>query len=293
MIGVSPAYFLSRSGPTFGPRETLVGLPLLAKLGYGGYQAEVFQEERMEDWDSRSTQALLSKADSLGLRCTAFVAHFMGSRFASETALLQGFDKDIALRALALGAELCPGGIFALPLPSLSAPGPSAARDRARKNDLKPVLRESLLQLLNLAMAKGLSLGLELMPGNALGGSQDFLALCEEPGFAGLGLVFDTGHFWAMGEAPQRLPSLLGRRIVATHLCDNDGIHNLSLCPGDGSIAFQATIDGLIENGYMGSLDIEIVCAREQVKQEYGKALVIMDNLSAGSPRFSGYKALS
>jgi sugar phosphate isomerase/epimerase len=156
----------------------------------------------------------------------------------------------------------------------------------------QPALIRQLGRLSEMTKAAGLTLALELMPGNALGGSRDFLELCESPPFEDLGLVFDTGHFWAMGEAPERLPGLLGRRIVATHLCDNDGIRNLSLRPGAGTIAFQETIDELKSCGYKGSMDLEIVCARENLETEYGKAIGILSSLIAGRTRLHKHTAL-
>ncbi len=283
MIGVSPAYVLSSYGPSFGPYDSLAGLPLLAELGFESFQAEVFKEELLEAWTPLSTQALKNKAESLGLCCGVFVAHFLGSDFATAEALNGKLDEEKVRKALQLGATLCANGIIAVPLPPLDAAHSTKPRD---------ALLKKLGRLSEMTSAAGLRLALELMPGNALGGSRDFLRLCEQPGFADLGIVFDTGHFWAMGEAPQGLPALLGRRIVATHLCDNDGIRNLSLCPGDGTIAFRETLSALKACGYNGSLDVEIVCPKEAVEREYGKAMRIMRGLTADNARLPGTKAL-
>jgi sugar phosphate isomerase/epimerase len=125
-----------------------------------------------------------------------------------------------------------------------------------------------------------LRLALELLPGNILGGSAAFMDLATEPGFEDLGLLLDTGHFQVMGEAVPELARTLGSRIVATHLCDNDGITNLSLCPGDGTIPFPATIKALGKAGYQGSMDIEIVCPRESVETEYRRAFTRIKELA-------------
>jgi sugar phosphate isomerase/epimerase len=284
MIGVSPAYVLSACGPSFGPYDTLASLPLLAELGYEAFQAEVFKEELLDAWTDLSMQALKNKAAGLGLSCGVFVAHFMGSRFSSSASLMEELDEDEVRKTLHIAATLCAKGVFAVPLPPL---------DGAPKEKSFDALVRKLRRLSEMSKAAGLTLALELMPGNALGGSRDFLRLCELPGFADLGLVFDTGHFWAMGEAPEGLPALLGRRIVATHLCDNDGIRNLSLRPGAGTIAFRETLSELLACGYKGGLDLEIVCAREDVEREYGKAIETLIDLIAGKARLQGHTALS
>ncbi len=284
MIGVSPAYFLSAYGPSFGPYDTIAGLPLLAELGYQAFQAEVFLEDMLVAWTPLSMRALRNKASSLGLSCGVFVAHFLGSRYSTLDALLRDPDEDNIVKALDIAVTLCPGGVFAVPLPPLDAPAGKRPH---------PALARHLGRLGEMAKAAGLTLALELMPGNALGGSRDFLKLCELPHFADLGLVFDTGHFWAMGEAPEGLPSLLGRRIVATHICDNDGIRNLSLCPGAGTIAFRETIMELKACGYTGGMDLEIVCAREGLESEYGKAIGILSSLIAGRDRLHEHSALA
>jgi sugar phosphate isomerase/epimerase len=284
MIGVSPAYILSACGPSFGPYDTLASLPLLAELGYEAFQAEVFAEELLDAWTALSMQAVKNKAAGLGLGCGVFVAHFMGSRFSTIDALLSELDESQTQKALTIGATLCPGGVFAVPLPPLDG--------APNEKSLEPLMQK-LKRLSAMTKSAGLTLALELMPGNALGGSRDFLKLCERPGFSELGLVFDTGHFWAMGEAPESLPALLGRRIVATHLCDNDGVRNLSLRPGAGTIAFGETLSELIACGYKGGLDLEIVCAREDVEREYGKAIGILIDLIAGKARLQGHTALS
>ncbi len=283
MIGVSPAYFLSAYGPSFGPYDTLAGLPLLAELGYQAFQAEVFKEDMLDAWTPLSMQALRNKASSLGLSCGVFVAHFLGSRYSTIEELSREPDEDKIAKALDIAVTLCAGGVFAVPLPPLDAPAGKRPH---------PALIKRLGRLSEMTKSAGLTLALELMPGNALGGSRDFLKLCEQPLFADLGLVFDTGHFWAMGEAPEVLPALLGRRIAATHLCDNNGIQNLSLCPGAGTIAFRETIDELKACGYTGGMDLEIVCARENLESEYGKAIGILSSLIAGRARLHKHSAL-
>jgi len=273
MIGVSPAYFISSFGTAFGPAQIAAGLPFLAEAGFGAFQAEVFMEDVLPDWTPEATAALTSAAETLGLRCTAFVAHFLGGAFSSGASLSAGPSEPSVRKAVSIAASFPGNRIFVVPLPAFSG-NAEAARD-AFVSRLRSLVAE--------AEEAGFELALELMPGNVLGGPTAFAGLCKQPGFGRLRLLFDTGHFWAMGEPVAALPELLAGRIVATHLCDNDGVENLSLCPGDGTIPFAATAAALRKASYAGSYDVEIICPRERVKHEYGKAVARLENLEKGT----------
>lgn len=303
MTGVSPAYFLSRSGPGFGPADMVSGLPFLAETGYGAFQAEVFIDSILPLWTEVATKAVADTARTNGLRCSAFVAHFIGTVFSSGKALSQGLPLVQTKAAVAIASSIIssivvtkddkPGNnqaddrsgsrVFVVPLPAFAWPEAPGTPGTGEKHDAECAsrFRDIIETLSALCSSEDLLLALELLPGNILGGSSGFLGLVTEPGFADLGLLLDTGHFWAMREAVQDLPLTLRSRIVATHLCDNDGIVNLSLCPGDGTIPFPAMVKALGAAGYAGSLDLEIVCSRDSVETEYRRAFSRFRDITA------------
>ncbi|PKL08291.1 MAG: hypothetical protein CVV51_09670 [Spirochaetae bacterium HGW-Spirochaetae-7] len=276
MIGVSPAYFLSRHGPSFGPREIERSLPFLADSGYDSFQAEVVQETFLDAWNGRSSAEVNAQAGTLGLRCSAFVAHFLCESFSSMAALLEPFNEDSLKRALAIASSFTGNKVFAVPLLPVKEVVP-------RSSAMEKALEDKLGLLLGTAGAAGFQLALELVPGNVLGGSSKFLRLVGKPGLGDMRLLLDSGHFWVMGESLGSLPDALVSRIVATHLCDNDGIENLSLCPGDGTVPFADLVDGLVASGYPGSFDIEIVCAGGVVGPEYRKAITRVKSMLPGA----------
>lgn len=273
MIGVSPAYFISSYGKAFGPAQIASGLPFLAEAGYGGYQAEVFMESTLPDWTPEATATVVAAADTLGLRCTAFVAHFLGGTFSAEAALSSGPSRSSVRKAISIAASFPGNRIFVLPLPAFSGNADAA----------RGLLVARLENLVHAVEAAGLELALELMPGNVLGGPREFSGLCGRSGFSRLRLLFDTGHFWAMGEPVAALPEALAGRIAATHLCDNDGAENLSLCPGDGTIPFAATVAALRKTAYAGSYDVEIVCRKDSVRHEYARAVALLKSMEKGT----------
>ena len=279
MYGVSPAYFFSSFGPGFRPSDIETALPGLLDLGYESFQAEAFQAEVAESWTGRDSARLSARARDLGLSVGTFVAHWLGSEFSNPEALGRPGSLPGAPRALEIAAALGGAPVFAVPLPALALSGAGSAEAAALEASrirLRSPLIEKLGALAEAVGQTGFRLALELLPGNALGGSAEFLELISLGGLEGVGLVLDTGHFHAMGEDLPGLPRRLAGAIAATHLCDNDGHVNLSLAPGEGTIPFEALMTALAASGYPGGLDVEIVCPPADLAREYRKALEVL-----------------
>ncbi len=282
MYGVSPAYFYSSYGPEFRPSDIEAALPGIRDLGFETFQPEAFRAEIAAAWTGTDSESLASRARDLGLSVGPFVAHWVGAEFSTPDALgRRGLTDDVP-RALAIASALGCAPVFSVPLPSL--PGAAGTvLDRVRA-ELRGALVEKLGLLAEAAREAGFRPALELLPGNVLGGSVEFLNLRSIPGLQNLGLVLDTGHFHAMGEDVPALPSRMGGSIAATHLCDNDGIENLSLAPGAGNIPFRPLLAELAASGYAGNLDLEIVCAPGDVAREYRNALKTLRGMEAAQP---------
>jgi sugar phosphate isomerase/epimerase len=112
-----------------------------------------------------------------------------------------------------------------------------------------------------------------------VGGIEGFLVICNELNSPDLGINLDTGHAWACREIVPLLPFRLKDRIFGLHLCDNFGTENLSLAPGKGSIEWKPFMKNLLGSGYNVSLDIEIGCETENVKNEYVAGLKYISSL--------------
>ena len=63
--------------------------------------------------------------------------------------------------------------------------------------------------------------------------------LNRHPGF---GTTFDIGHAHHSGVPPERFIELLGHKIEAVHLHDNNGTHDEHLAPGRGSVDFGGVL---------------------------------------------------
>ena len=276
MIGVSPAFFISRFTNRFTPEDVAAGLKALAQMGYEGFQLEVFHPESLPAWVRRGASLVRREANALNLKATQFVAHFMLEAFASPETLQSdgGIEEMKSVLEIAARFEEC--SIVTLPLGEFRTPRNSSVKDYLGFFDR---CVEKIGLLLELLEGSSQRLALEILPSAIIGGTDGFLRLCERLRTNNLCFNFDTGHAWASKENLCLIPAKLGRRIVGTHLCDNLGNENLSLRPGAGSINWPGLIESLRASGYEGAFDIEIICRPEETRDEYTQARAYIETL--------------
>ncbi|MDP2791948.1 MAG: sugar phosphate isomerase/epimerase [Rectinemataceae bacterium] len=270
MFGVSPAYFFSRYTTDFTVAQYAEGLDQLKSMGFGGFQLEVFKAERIGEWLD-GADALAARAAALGMTVSQFVAHFLLYATKDEVALLSDCGYEDMKHVVEIVSRFPGCGVVTLPLSPFAFPaGASFSLDDWKR--LWEGLCAKLLRMAGIVESAGLKLALEIVPGCLLGGTEGLLRFSRETGNASIGYNFDTGHAWSSKENIATLPAKLAGRIYGTHLKDNFGFENLALPPGEGNIPWESVVDGLLRNGYTGSFDLEIACARpEDVEAAYAK----------------------
>jgi sugar phosphate isomerase/epimerase len=252
------------------------GLIEIAELGFQQFQLEVFHAETLAEWVNGGSQKVRQRSGDLGIQPSQFVAHFMLNAFSSTVSVMS----DTALTEINSVLEIVERfedcSLVTIPL------GAFDAQKVIRPGDYKALFDrcvEKIGCLLEKVEESGRRLALEIMPSAVIGGIDGFMRLCEQLGTDTLGLNFDTGHAWAAKENVYMIPAKLNGQLLGTHLCDNFGNENLSLRPGAGSIDWPAIINGLRISGYDGAFDIEIICASEAVRQEYGQGRTFIDSI--------------
>ena len=276
MIGVSPAYFISRYGNRFTPEDVALGLEDLARLGFQGFQLEVFHADTLADWAGRGAALVRGRCAELGLKPTQFVAHFMLEGFGDPQSLRSDAAQSQMETVLEILGHFEGCRLVTVPLPAFKAPAALSAGDF---QGLYARCLEKIARLAARVEGAGRRMALEIMPSALIDGSEGLLRLCERLGTDSLGFNFDTGHAWAAKENLVLIPARLEPRILGTHLCDNFGHENLSLRPGAGSIDWPRIVAALKACGFSGSWDIEIICPPEQVLDEYGAGRRFIENL--------------
>ena len=276
MIGVSPAYFISRFSNRFSPADAAAGIAELPALGFTGFQLEVFHRESLETWARTGAAEIRRKSSDLGLKAHQFVAHFMLADFADRYSLVANAAIEKMKAVLDIVDRFDECRIVTVPLPAFGDGASSSGDDYLFLFERCAAKVDRLLAMVEDA---GRRMALEILPGAIVGGVDGFLRLCEHLGSDTLGLNFDTGHAWACKENLYLIPAKIGPRILGTHLCDNFGNENLSLRPGAGSIDWPRLIAALKACGYNGPWDIEVICKPEDASVEYGTGRKLIENL--------------
>ena len=87
---------------------------------------------------------------------------------------------------------------------------------------------------------------------------EDLLDLIERVGGEALGICLDTSHANMQGLDVAGAVRQAGKRLIATHISDNDGSGDQHRTPGGGTIDWPAVMRALGEIGYAGLLNLEI-----------------------------------
>jgi len=278
MIGVSPAYFISRFGEGFTPSDLASSLADLKTAGADAYQLEIFREDGATDWTNSAISRLRDAEGKTGLNASQFVAHYFLHGLGDPVSL-RG---DRGLAAFERVAEICRSfplvKTITVPLPPFDAGRNVTPEDWA---SIRVALVGKLVRATRIATSAGLHLALELVPGNLLGSPGEVLALRKEPGLESIGYNFDTGHAWACRERVDLLPAKLAGVIYGTHLKDNAQKDPLAMAPGTGTIPWKRVVSGLLASGYDGSWDVEFMCAPADANDQYARGIAFIKQVLA------------
>lgn len=274
-FGVSPAFFLSLYGNDFIPEQVVKAVDIIKSLGFEAFQCEIVKEDKLSLWENGGAKKVYDAACQSNLVISQFVAHLMMEYFANREVLcsLRGIDEikrivDICDIMQFKGQITIPVGPFE-GISELSAEKYIYYTEK---------LVEKIRTIYEYAAYAGNKIAVEVQPGSLISGldnTANFISAVASD----VGYNFDTGHAWASGaQNPAAFPKVFGKKIYGTHLCDNNGIINDSLCPGEGTINWGDVIHNLLESGYSGSLDLEIFTKPENTEEKYLKG---MDYLKA------------
>jgi sugar phosphate isomerase/epimerase len=154
-------------------------------------------------------------------------------------------------RALRLAAEL--GG------PSIQTePGGPLAPGRSWQEAAR-VFYDELMPCVEVAEQVGVDLLIEPEPGLLIETFEQYLDFVDRIDSPRVGLNFDLGHAYCMGQDPQGWISKMAPHTKHYHIEDiaADRTHQ-HLIPGHGAIDFQATLGAIARSGYKGWITVEL-----------------------------------
>ncbi len=263
-IGVSPAYFLSKFGRRFSPEDLMGEMPLLSSRGFTSLQVELTEKEAMNDWNNASViQMFIDKCAANNIVISQVVAHFWIDYFESSASLSTLVPKNERYMLIHLASVLPGEKVLTIPFPCFQG-------TNEERSESIQVVKDELESLSEEAARHGVRIAAELQPGHLFGTIANFQNTISRWPFD----VFynlDTGHVNAAGEDVPLIVKLLGKRIIGTHLCDNDSVVNDSLCPGKGNISWKETLDSLNNCAPEIFWDLEIMCSPSAVESEYSE----------------------
>ncbi|MFL5331398.1 MAG: sugar phosphate isomerase/epimerase family protein [Gemmataceae bacterium] len=172
---------------------------------------------------------------------------------------------DHTMRALSLARELG--------APSISTePGGPVATGESWSEALK-LFVETLKPVVEHAEHEGVSLLIEPEPGLLLENADQFEEFMRYFDSPRLGLNFDIGHFFCVGEDPAECVRRLRQHVRHIHLEDiaANRVH-AHLIPGEGAIDFSAVFDAIQEIRYDGWVTIELYPYAEDPDQAAHRA---------------------
>jgi sugar phosphate isomerase/epimerase len=146
-----------------------------------------------------------------------------------------------------------------LEAPSIqTAPGGPLPRGMSRPQALR-IFYDELMPCVELAEELGVSLLLEPEPGLLIERFEQFLEFAQRVGSPALGLNFDVGHAFCVGQDPAEwIPQLAGY-TRHYHLEDiaADRTHR-HLIPGEGAIDLRSVLEAIRHTGYRGWITVEL-----------------------------------
>jgi sugar phosphate isomerase/epimerase len=158
---------------------------------------------------------------------------------------------DHTRRSLTLAREIGAPCISTEPGGPVEPGGSWQAALRLFVEELKPVAEH--------AEKEGVLLLIEPEPGLLIEKAEQFLELMRYIDSPAVGLNFDIGHFYCVGDDPPATVRRLAPYIRHFHLEDIAAtrVHH-HLIPGEGAIDFAATFDAIRAIGYDGWITIEL-----------------------------------
>ncbi len=230
----------------------------IASLGFGGVEIMCDRPHLYPpDFGEADLARLKRLIDERGLRITnlnSFTLFAVG-----DTYLPSWIEEDKARRDVRVRHTLeCLRVARYLGCGNISVPpgGPLNGDSRGRALSL---FREGLERVIPAAEALGVKVLVEPEPGLLIENSSQFKSFIAEVKSASVGLNFDMGHFFCVGEDPVESFRELSEWVGHVHLEDiaSSRVHN-HLIAGLGSVPFPAMLKAMSEEGYSGDISLEL-----------------------------------
>ena len=138
-------------------------------------------------------------------------------------------------------------------------PGGPAINQGLNENELLKVFANGINKILKVAEKANVTVLVEPEPGLLIENSEQFIKFIKNFDSEHIGLNFDIGHFFCVGEDPSSVIYKLSEYARHVHLeyIAEDRTHN-HLMLGEGAIDFESVFKSMKDIGYDGFVTIEL-----------------------------------
>lgn len=152
-------------------------------------------------------------------------------------------------------------------------PGGPVMGRKTNMKYLEKLFMEGLNRVVPIAEEENIKILIEPEPNLLLENSNQFLNFIKNFSTENVGLNFDIGHFYCVGEDPTEIIYKLSEYIEHFHLADiaSNRIHN-HLIPGEGSINFRSVLKTIESIGYKGFVTVELYPYQHNPKEAAKRA---------------------
>ncbi len=249
---------LSYSSNAFTRFSLLEAIERIQRLGFGGIEIMCDRPHLYPpDTDADSIAEIRNTLTRLGMKITnlnCFTLFAIGN-----THLPSWIDEAPERRKQRIRHTLdCIHLASQIKCPYISVPpgGPLTHSDRRKAVSL---FHQGLDEVIPAAENAGVTILIEPEPDLLIERTDQFLAFVKEIQSSSIGLNFDVGHFYCVGEDPSRAFEVLYPWARHIHIEDiaADRTHH-HLIPGRGAIEFGKFFQTLAESGYDGDVCVEL-----------------------------------
>lgn len=143
-------------------------------------------------------------------------------------------------------------------------------------------LIQSLEEILDHAVKKGINVGIEYEPGLLIENAGEATRLLAELSCPNLGLNLDLGHAKVAGESLSSTIKQFAGKIWNIHLEDIRGRKHYHLVPGEGDMDFKEALDTLSSIGYKGFITLELYTCADNPDDAAKKSLQYLNQFVGG-----------
>jgi sugar phosphate isomerase/epimerase len=155
--------------------------------------------------------------------------------------------------------------------PNISVP-PGGPLDGMSRREALQLFHQGLEQVVPLAEELGVMILVEPEPDLMIESTPQFREFIKDVQSASIGLNFDIGHFFCVGEDPRRSFEELFQWVGHVHLEDiAPGREHNHLIAGGGAIDFKAVFTAMVQLGYAGDITLELYTYQDR-PEEAGRA---------------------